>query len=394
MKKFYFYMHGGSGNRGCEAIVRSTFKILDKFDAEKILLSHEVEEDKEVGLNEICSLEQGKNNKNYNVLITTVSRALYRAFRSQHLNYFLYHESFNEKNYLKTLAFSIGGDNYCYKGSPELLGLFNKKVKKDNGLSVLWGCSIEPSYLDRVVIKDLKRYDLITARESITYNALKQANVENVRLYPDPAFVLDKQECELPTVFLENNTIGINLSPHAMKYSVSGNMAKENYMNLIQWILDNSDMNVLLIPHVEKGKNSDINAMKTLFESFKDTERVGMLKWGPNCKEMKYLISKCRFFVGARTHSTIAAYSSSVPTLVMGYSVKARGIARDIFGSEEGYVVETQNLKSNDDLVVAFKKIYNREDEIRAYLQGFMPNYIEKAWKAGEEIKRLIVNQK
>jgi colanic acid/amylovoran biosynthesis protein len=62
-------------------------------------------------------------------------------------------------------------------------------------------------------------------------------------------------------------------------------------------------------------------------------------------------------FVGARTHATIAAYSSCVPTLVVGYSVKARGIARDIFGSEENMVIPVQSLEHEDDLVNAFKYI-------------------------------------
>ena len=42
-----------------------------------------------------------------------------------------------------------------------------------------------------------------------------------------------------------------------------------------------------------------------------------------NCMELKGFIGRCRFFVGARTHATIAAYSSCVPTLAAGYSVKS-----------------------------------------------------------------------
>ena len=63
-----------------------------------------------------------------------------------------------------------------------------------------------------------------------------------------------------------------------------------------------------------------------------------------NCMEIKGIISKCRFFIGARTHSTIAAYSTCVPTLAVGYSIKARGIARDIFGTEDNYVVPVQKF--------------------------------------------------
>ena len=53
-----------------------------------------------------------------------------------------------------------------------------------------------------------------------------------------------------------------------------------------------------------------------------------------NCMEMKGFIARCRFFVGARTHATIAAYSSCVPTLVVGYSVKAGGLQRDLLGQK------------------------------------------------------------
>lgn len=73
------------------------------------------------------------------------------------------------------------------------------------------------------------------------------------------------------------------------------------------------------------------------------------------CEELKGFISRCRLFVGARTHATIAAYSTCVPTLVAGYSVKARGIAKDLFGSEENYVLPVQSLKNKDDLVKGFQ---------------------------------------
>lgn len=44
-----------------------------------------------------------------------------------------------------------------------------------------------------------------------------------------------------------------------------------------------------------------------------------------SCGDLKGYISRCRFLVAARTHASIAAYSTGVPALVAGYSVKARG---------------------------------------------------------------------
>ena len=39
------YAHGGSGNHGCEAIVRSTLKILNDVNVKKELFSTKPEED-------------------------------------------------------------------------------------------------------------------------------------------------------------------------------------------------------------------------------------------------------------------------------------------------------------------------------------------------------------
>ena len=88
-----------------------------------------------------------------------------------------------------------------------------------------------------------------------------------------------------------------------------------------------------------------------------------------NCMELKGIISRCRFFIGARTHATIAAYSTGVPTLVVGYSVKARGIARDLFGTEEGYVLPAHSLENENELLSAFRSLIRKEDSIRQTLR-------------------------
>ena len=97
-------------------------------------------------------------------------------------------------------------------------------------------------------------------------------------------------------------------------------------------ILSNTDMRICLIPHVVWEYNNDRKPLISLYKKFKDTNRVILLE-DHNCEELKGFISRCRFFVGARTHATIAAYSTCVPTLVVGYSIKSRGIATDLFGS-------------------------------------------------------------
>jgi polysaccharide pyruvyl transferase WcaK-like protein len=98
--------------------------------------------------------------------------------------------------------------------------------------------------------------------------------------------------------------------------------------------------------------------------------------------------------VGARTHATIAAYSTGVPTLVVGYSVKSKGIATDLFGTDKNYVVPVQDLQDQNKLTEAFLWIQSRETAIRNRLQQIMPEYQQRAWTAAAALETLLEGRK
>ena len=240
------------------------------------------------------------------------------------------------------------------------------------------------------IVEDLKRYSLINARESLTYNELIKAGItKNTKLYPDPAFQLDKVELPLPEGFVEGKTIGINVSPLIAEYEKVKGSTMKNYDTLLQYIIDNTDLQIALVPHVVWDNNNDLTPLTKLFEKFKHTGRV-ILLGDNNCMELKGFISRLRMLIAARTHATVAAYSTCVPTLVVGYSIKAKGIANDIFGTYENYVIPVQTLANEDDLINAFKWLYNNEDSIRGHLQDFMPAYKAKSLEASKEIQNLM----
>ena len=143
-----------------------------------------------------------------------------------------------------------------------------------------------------------------------------------------------------------------------------------------------------MIPHVVWKNNNDQIVLKQLYEGFKKTGRVILLS-DYNSMQLKGFIARCRLFVGARTHATIAAYSSGVPTLVLGYSVKSKGIARDIFGTEENYVIPVQNMTNTSALSDGFLWLLENEKDIRVHLESIIPEYIKKAYYAGVLIKEL-----
>ena len=235
----------------------------------------------------------------------------------------------------------------------------------------------------------MKRYALITPRESITTQALREAGVtENVRQYPDPAFSLQPESWELPENFLPGKTIGINISPMIVRNEKVAGITLQNYKELMQHILETTDYAIALIPHVMWNYNDDRLTLAELYEDYQENDRV-MLFPDMSAGRLKYMISKCKAFIGARTHATIAAYSSCVPTLVVGYSVKARGIARDLFGTEENYVLPVQSLSKPGELLAAYDWLMGQQEAIRERLEQIMPEYCAQSAQAGEELRRL-----
>ena len=99
-----------------------------------------------------------------------------------------------------------------------------------------------------------------------------------------------------------------------------------------------------------------------------------------NCEELKGYIARCSFFIGARTHATIAAYSSCVPTLVVGYSIKAKGIAQDIFGKVDNYLIPVQDITSSHQLTNSFSWMLNHQEEIRTNLSKTMLKYCNNSF--------------
>lgn len=371
--------HGGSGNHGCEAIVSSTLKILNNVDFE--LFSASPEEDSKYGLSLYCKVSAPQrpiNRFSVQYLLARISGSRDKLDR-------LAFAPVLEAAKNSDMMMSIGGDNYCY-GINDYILLINRAVRKLGKKTVLWGCSIEQEAVDNdIVFEDLSAFDLIIARESITYNSLKIKGLSNVRLYPDPAFRLERIDRHLPEGFNEGNVVGINISPMVISHETNKGSTFNNYIKLIDHILTTTEMNVALIPHVVWAHNDDRKPLLVLFNRFAHTKRVIMVE-DATASILKGYIARCRFFIAARTHASIAAYSECVPTLVIGYSVKARGIARDIFGTEENYVIPVQSLNDENQLVEAFEYLHLHEGDIRKHYSSMMEKYKDKAAEAGKEI--------
>lgn len=374
--KYVMYPHGGSGNHGCEAIVRSTVKLIGN---ETTLFTNKMEEDCKVGLQDLCKLDVAEKP----IRSGSVSH-LFAVFRGKVFGKTDAFDRLVFQHIVETAknadyVLGIGGDNYCYD-TPEFIYLVNRMVDEAKVKRILWGASVEPDAIDERMFQDLHGYHKIWARESLTYHALLDKGMTQTFLLPDPAFVLDRKDLPLPDGFVGGNTVGINVSPMIIGYEKNQGMTLRNYVHLVQHVIDKTDMQIALIPHVVWSHNDDRKPLTQLYDMFKDTGRVVMIE-DHNAEELKGYIARCRFMVVARTHASIAAYSTQVPTLVVGYSIKARGMATDIFGTEDNYVIPVQSLQRADDLEQGFKWLVDHEADIKAHYAEMMPNYIEKVYQ-------------
>lgn len=382
MSNYGLYAHGGSANHGCEAIVRSIIKLLS-LNKEHILCSNAPTEDIKYQLNELITITKAQNGIKTNFIYKLKSKLSSNPDRLYYNS--IYHE-LPQLLQNTDIALSIGGDNYCYSSlaleMSVLLSIIRQRTKAS---PILLGCSIESKEYKNYLETDFKKYDKIIARESITYSLLNESGLKNIFCIPDPAFQLNRKDLPLPIQFTENNTVGINISPMIIGYENQKGITLQNYIELITYILHKTDMQIALIPHVVWTNNDDRIPLQILFNKFKDTGRICMIT-DHNAEELKGYIARCRFMIAARTHASIAAYSQQIPTLVVGYSVKAKGIATDIFGTDRNYVIPVQELTKPNKLKDAFILLMAQEKNIKNYMSSFIPEYKERCFQLKEII--------
>lgn len=400
--KFLLVGHGGCFNRGCEAIVRST-----------IIMLRDIWHKSEITLSSFNPEEDQSINREYNVnIIPASSNKLWERFSRDWIMRQVYNSTFNRHRtweleyspiipHLKKsdVVLSIGGDNYTldYHTLPYFLRL-NKLVKRFRKKLVIWGASIGPFPQKegmRDIIEALKMADLITVRESKTFEYLKSIGVtENIKLVADSAFILSgMNSLPIDNFFqnIHNDILGFNISPILEHYMMGAknDMVLEQSIIFLRKVINEMKLYVLLIPHVTKRTyNNDYIFMQEIFNNLKGSRMISLIPPIYNAMHMKYIISRCRFFIGARTHSTIAALSTAVPTLSIGYSMKANGINEDIFGSQN-FLIGIKDFSAKE-LFNKFNEILTREREIQNILLEKFPKIRELAWGNIEYLREII----
>jgi len=193
----------------------------------------------------------------------------------------------------------------------------------------------------------LERATLITVRESRTRRYLieeLQVPADRVHLTADVAFLLEPAPAE--RILQLRLWLGLDgcsyvaLAPSegitTFSSAKDGEAHDRAWVRTIERILRFSDDLVLIVPHVQdvRPTGDDRRIATRLLDAVGYNPRVRLASGELSAGDFKGLIQGSRYLIGERMHACIAGLSTAVPTIALGYSVKAQGIMEDLLGSK------------------------------------------------------------
>lgn len=383
--RMFFPIHLDGGNRGCEAIAKGTALILKERKENLIGLCTNIELDHRLKVNDYVTLQPMRKNITFRIINKMYKSIIHDDWKRKSFIYRYKYNSFLNQMNKEDIMISTGGDMMCYDENQVIYTV--DYLHKRGIRSILWGCSIGENNLTPRKLDALRKFSVIYARETLTQKVLENHGLGKIAAYPDPAFVLKPTGCQLPGCFSKGEVVGVNLSNFVMGgFDLNSAFAKE-VDGLMKYILQSTDYQILLIPHV-LWKGQDDRIVSQRIKKKYDSDRISVLdsKHLDYC-QIRYVISQCKCFIGARTHAVISAYSTCTPAIAIGYSIKSKGIAKDI-GMPEETLVDSVNIKRGQ-LLDTFRYTISNLENLKASLEMNMPTYSQNAWNAAKIVEEI-----
>lgn len=218
-------------------------------------------------------------------------------------------------------------------------------------------------------IKSIEKARLCMARDKQSYDYVLE-NVpqqKNVAEYIDVAFFLPYE-----TISQDKNYIHVGINISALLWH--GGYTRNNqfglkceYQSLVEQLinhfLNQPNVKVHLIPHVVGSERSIENDYAVSYDLWREYNNANLilapLALGPI--EIKSYIAGMDFFMGARMHATIGAFSAGVPVVPMAYSRKFNGLFIDTLSYHH---IADMKTMDNDDIIQIIQEAYDNRDSL------------------------------
>ncbi len=401
-KLFILAGNGSYENRGCEAIIRGTVEILRRhFDDPKFLVCSHFSSMGQLLEQQRNEFDPALRHVAVQRLLPSRSLLLNRVRSLLHQKFPRLRQRFLYRSIKESIAgacaiLSVGGDNYTLDyGIPTLFTDLDDHIVTTGGKIIIWGSSVGPfsriPAYEKYMAEHLKCITTIFARETATISYLRTLGIErNVVKTVDPAFVMKAQ---MPPDWAEygdlSGTIGLNLTPLMARYCSQGDetLWLGRAVEIVAAVEREFAHPILLIPHVFESGSDDWSFLEKVRLAV-GSRRVTLLSGHYRAAELKWFISQLLLLAAARTHATIAGFSSFVPTISFAYSIKATGLNQDIYGNQD--LCLYPDAIHADTVCDKISRVIDRNSNLRALLVERVTPMFDEAFNSGQLLNEII----
>ena len=234
----------------------------------------------------------------------------------------------------------------------------------------------------------------ICSRDVLSAEVVNHMINRKVDVFTDVAFGLNLNEIdELEKT--NKKRVGINVSALLWNGGYTGNNQFNltvDYQRYISALIDclSNMFEIHLIPHVYNDMDNNIENDYTVIKDL-------MIKY-PFCKvppyyqfpgQIKKYISCMDFFIGARMHSTIAAFSSGVVTIPFSYSRKFEGLYN---GLNYNYVIDAKKVSTEEAINLTYEYI-QKPDELISHQKEAMVTIQQKLEDFNAVVQKILCEE-
>lgn len=245
----------------------------------------------------------------------------------------------------------------------------------------------EKPYIRLASLFFLKRMQLLIARGAKSEQYLKELlPTHNIHQLPDSAFSLlaaDKEQVDdlLAQAGVPANTSYCVFGPSHIVDMYADSKEKNVYVDSLasvaQWLLEESDTHIVLLPHESKNSSEDDHAVcKAIAARLAPSARVHVIPPVADPKLAKGLCARAAVAVGSRFHFLVATLSSGVPSLAIAWSHKYLEMMQ-MLGQED--MVISHEHTSVDGLIQHVKRLWNERDSRKKTIDSLKPDVINAA---------------
>lgn len=248
--------------------------------------------------------------------------------------------------------------------------------------------------------------DLITVREQRSYDyCITELKLDKrrVRLTGDPGFLLQTDLGAAGTLVGQCAPPGNRYITMSISRGISAYGKVQAAEHLAAWKVfighfRKLGYSIVLVPHVQRSviAEDDRHLATEVCRSLGWPSDVRLVGANLSAGEMKGIIAGAHLNFAERMHAGIAGLSNAVPTGLIGYSVKSRGVLEGLFGYDNPSlpllsVVDFLKPERQD----AFARmLIERRDEMHARLSAVLPTVKRAAAENFELIAQMLAAKK